>query len=96
VGVGCALYDATCALAASTGSACADATASIVSNLGAVDGSAGNAAYILLGATAAPGGVCTATTPGSPAHTARVIHLWSLLGPLRWRRWTVPLRFSRG
>jgi hypothetical protein len=70
VGVGGALYAATCALAASTDSACADATTSIVSNMGAADGSAGNAADILLGAAAAPGGVCTAPAPGSLADTA--------------------------
>jgi hypothetical protein len=66
VGVGGALYATTSALAASTDSTSADAPASIVSNMGAADGAAGNAADFLLGATAAPGGVCAAPAPSSP------------------------------
>jgi hypothetical protein len=70
VGVGGAPDAATCALAASTDSASADATASIVSNMGVADRAAGNAADILLGTTAATGGVCAAPAPGSPADSA--------------------------
>jgi hypothetical protein len=70
VGVVGALYAATSALAASTDSTSADAPASIVSNIRAADGAGGNAANFLLGATAAPGGICAAPAPRSPADTA--------------------------
>jgi hypothetical protein len=72
VGAGGALGGgaATCALTASIDSACTDATAPIVSNMGAADGTAGDATGIMLDATDAPGGDCTAPTLGLPAATA--------------------------